>query len=74
MSQNDNCQGQPLWGGAGPLLWLSYGDTPPVGAHFDLGLAMKNIWDWWWQRRAIGSVTGLTDMGLFIRGDLGVSP
>jgi uncharacterized protein (TIGR03663 family) len=73
-SQNNNCQGQPLWGGVGPLLWLSYGDTPPEGAQFDPGLALKNVWDWWWWRQSIGSTAGSTDMGLFIRSDLGVSP
>ncbi|QBD78434.1 TIGR03663 family protein [Ktedonosporobacter rubrisoli] len=70
----NKCVGQPTWGGVGPLLWLSYGDTPPPGAHFDLGLAVKNVWQWWWERKAIGSTTGSYDMGLFIREDLGVTP
>jgi len=68
------CGDEPTWGGVGPLLWLSYGDNPPPGATFNLGLAAKNIWQWWWQRKAIGSTTGSYDMGLFIRKDLGVSP
>ncbi|HEU5229082.1 MAG TPA: flippase activity-associated protein Agl23 [Ktedonobacteraceae bacterium] len=61
------CGDEPTWGGVGPLLWLSYGDTPPPGASFNLGLAAKNIWQWWWQRKAIGSTAGSYDMGLFIR-------
>ena len=68
------CQEQVLWGGVGPLLWLSYGDAPAVNAQFDLGLAVNNVWDWWWLRRSWGSTTGATGMGLFIRSDLGVNP
>ncbi len=70
----NKCGDEPTWGGVGPLLWLSYGDNPPPGATFNLGLAAKNIWQWWWQRKAIGSATGSYDMGLFIRKNLGVSP
>ena len=62
------------WGGVGPLLWLSYGDNPPPNAKFDLGRAVSNVWQWWWQRKAIGSTDGTYDMGLFIRKDLGVTP
>ncbi|GHO89097.1 hypothetical protein KSZ_71030 [Dictyobacter formicarum] len=69
-----SCQGQPRWGGVGPLLWLSYGDTPPDGAFFNPPLAFKNIWDWWWTRKPIGSTAGSTDMGFFIRSDMGVNP
>ncbi|HLG61352.1 MAG TPA: flippase activity-associated protein Agl23 [Ktedonosporobacter sp.] len=68
------CDDALAGGGVGPLLWLSYGDTPPPGATFNLGLAAQNVWQWWWQRKAIGSTTGSYDMGLFIRKDLGVSP
>jgi hypothetical protein len=64
----------PDWGGVGPWLWLSYGDTPPPGAKFDLGKAANNIWQWWWYRKAIGSTQGAYDMGLLIRKDLGVTP
>ncbi|GCE03776.1 hypothetical protein KDAU_11050 [Dictyobacter aurantiacus] len=73
-SVTDSCQGQPTWGGVGPWLWLSYGDTPPDGAFFNPALAFKNIWDWWWTRKPIGSTTGSTDMGLFIRSDMGINP
>jgi uncharacterized protein (TIGR03663 family) len=69
-----SCQGQPTWGGVGPLLWLSYGDTPVAGAQFDPGLAARNVWDWWWFRKPFGSTNGATGMGLFIRSDLGVNP
>ncbi|GAC1472337.1 MAG: hypothetical protein PVS3B1_11580 [Ktedonobacteraceae bacterium] len=70
----NTCEGQPKWGGIGPLLWLSYGDSPPAGAQFDPGLAITHIWQWWWERRAIGGVAGTTDMGLFIRKDLRMNP
>ncbi len=73
-SVTNSCAGQPAWGGVGPLLWLSYGDNPPAQAKFDPGLAMLHIWQWWWQRKAIGSTTGTTDMGLFIRSDLRMNP
>jgi len=64
-------------GGVGLGLWLSYGDTPPPGAKFNLGLAVSHIWQWEWNRTAIGSTGGTYDMGLFIRNDLsglGVTP
>jgi predicted membrane-bound mannosyltransferase len=73
-SVTDSCQGQPTWGGVGPLLWLSYGDTPPMNAQFNPGLAARNVWNWWWLRKPFGSTAGATDMGLFIRSDLGVNP
>ncbi len=73
-SATNSCEGQPGWGGIGPLLWLSYGDNPPAQAQFDPGLAFMHVWQWWWERRAIGSTAGTTDMGLFIRSDLRMSP
>ncbi len=60
----------PTTGGIGPGLWLSYGDNPPANAKFNLGLAAQHIWQWWWQRRAIGDIGGAYDMVLFIRNDL----
>jgi uncharacterized protein (TIGR03663 family) len=60
----------PATGGIGPGLWLSYGDNPPANAKFNLGLAAQHIWQWWWQRRAIGDTGGAYDMVLFIRNDL----
>ena len=71
---NKECAGQQTYGGVGLGLWLSYGDNPPAGAHFNLGLAAKNIWDWWWYRKAIGSTAGDYPMGLFIQKGLGVTP
>jgi len=73
-SKTNSCEGEPSYGGVGPGLWLSYGDNPPPGAKFNLGLATNNIWQWWWNRKAIGSTDGAYDMGLFIRSDLGVTP
>ncbi len=71
---NNNCAGQPAWGGVGPLLWLSYGDNPPPNATFNLGLAVQHIWNWWWYRDAIGSTDGAYPMGLFIKKGLGEAP
>ncbi|HEY5004014.1 MAG TPA: flippase activity-associated protein Agl23 [Ktedonobacteraceae bacterium] len=73
-SKTVKCDSTQTWGGVGLGLWLSYGDTPPPGATFNLGRAISNVWQWWWQRKAIGSTTGSYDMGLFIRKDLSVHP
>jgi hypothetical protein len=73
-NKTTDCKGQPTWGGVGPLLWLSYGNTPPPNAKFDLRRAANNIWQWWWTRKAIGSTEGSYDMGLLIRKDIGVTP
>jgi len=69
-TSTNNCAGQLTYGGVGPGLWLSYGDNPPANAKFNLGLAAQHIWQWWWQRRAIGDTGGAYDMVLFIRNDL----
>ena len=66
----NNCAGQLTYGGVGPLLWLSYGDNPPNGASFNLGLAARRIWNWEWNRVAFGSTEGGYAMVLFIRTDL----
>jgi hypothetical protein len=73
-SATNPCTEVQQYTGVGPLLWLSYGDNPPPGAKFDLGRAISNVWQWWWQRKAIGSADGSYDMGLLIRKGLGVSP
>ncbi len=73
-SKTVSCDGQPTWGGVGPWLWLSYGDNPPPNAKFNFGRAANNIWQWWWNRTAIGSTDGAYDMGLYIRSDLKVTP
>ncbi|HLZ59537.1 MAG TPA: flippase activity-associated protein Agl23 [Ktedonosporobacter sp.] len=69
-----SCGDSPTWGGVGAGLWLSYGDTPPPGAQFNLGLAAQRIWQWWWQRTPFGGTGGAFNMGFFIRKDLGVAP
>ncbi len=74
LSKTVSCQGQPTWGGVGLFKWLSYGDTPPARASFDPGLAVSNLWQWWWQRKPFGSTLGSTDMGFLIRRDLGMNP
>jgi uncharacterized protein (TIGR03663 family) len=71
---SNNCADQPPYGGVGVGLWLSYGDNPPPHAQFNLGLAALHIWQWWWDRRAIGSTDGSYDMGLLIQKGLGVNP
>jgi hypothetical protein len=73
-SAQNNCAGQPQWGGVGPGLWLSYGDDPPPHAQFNAGLAALHIWQWWWQRRPFGATDGSYDMGLLIRSDSHVAP
>jgi hypothetical protein len=71
-ASNAYCAGSPTY--VGPWLWLSYGDYPPPGAHFNPVLAAQHIWEWWWQRRPFGATDGSYDMGLLIRSNLGVSP
>ncbi|QBD76325.1 hypothetical protein EPA93_10020 [Ktedonosporobacter rubrisoli] len=61
------CSNPALGSGVGPLLWLSYGDNPPPGAQFNLGLALQRLWNWWEYRRPFGSTDGAYDMELFIR-------
>jgi uncharacterized protein (TIGR03663 family) len=73
-SATNPCTDPQPYIGVGPWLWLSYGDNPPPGATFNLGLAAQRIWQWWWQRKPFGSTDGSYDMGLFIRKGLGVTP
>jgi hypothetical protein len=73
-SSTNACTDPQPYVGVGPLLWLSYGDDPPQGATFNFALAAKNVWQWWWERKAIGRTDGTYDMGLFIRNDLSVDP
>jgi uncharacterized protein (TIGR03663 family) len=70
------CDPQPYWG-VGPGLWLSYGDNPPPGAHFNPILAFQRIWSWWWQRTPFGSADGGDggyNMELFIAHGIKVAP
>ena len=60
--------------GVGPLLWLSYGDTPPVDAKFNPGLAAQRIWNWWWSRQPFGGTGGYYPMALYIQKSMGVNP
>ncbi len=73
-SKTVNCGDPSQYGGVGPWLWLSYGDNPPPNAKFNLGLAAQHIWNWWWNRQAIGSTGGAYDMVLFIHKGLSVTP
>ena len=73
-TKTDNCDGEATYGGVGPWLWLSYGDNPPPNATFNFSLAAQHIWQWWWDRRAIGDTGGTYDMGLFIQKNLGETP
>ncbi|HLZ61241.1 MAG TPA: flippase activity-associated protein Agl23 [Ktedonosporobacter sp.] len=68
---------QSLQCGEGLGTWLSYGSAgPPSGApNFSLGLAIKNIWQWEWDRKPIGAAGGdYYAMDLMIRNDLAVQP
>ncbi len=70
------CPPQP-YSGVGPGLWLSYGDSPPPGASFNLVLALQHIWRWWWQRVPFGSTDGGNGgyyMELFIQKGIQVTP
>lgn len=71
---SNSCSDPTLGSGIGPLLWLSYGSNPPANAKFNLGLAVQHIWNWWWNRQAIGSTNGGYDMVLFIQKDMHVKP
>ncbi|MBA2391375.1 MAG: TIGR03663 family protein [Ktedonobacteraceae bacterium] len=71
---NHECAGQQGGGGIGLGIWLSYGDNPPPGATFNPGLAIKNIWGWWWQRRAFGNTDGAYYMTMFVQKGLSVAP
>lgn len=73
-TKTNNCDSEATYGGVGPWLWLSYGDNPPPNATFNFGLAAQHIWQWWWDRRAIGDTGGTYDMGLFIQKNLGETP
>ena len=56
--------------GVGLGLWLSYGDSPPPNATFNLKLALQRIWNWEWNRVPFGSTEGAYQMILLIRSDL----
>jgi uncharacterized protein (TIGR03663 family) len=68
------CSNPNLGSGVGPGLWLSYGDTPPPGAQFNLGQSLQRIWNWWWYRQPFGGTDGAYDMELFVQKGLGVNP
>jgi uncharacterized protein (TIGR03663 family) len=71
---SNSCSDPSLGNGVGPLLWLSYGDTPPANAKFNLGLTAKRVWNWWWNRQPFGGTDGYYPMALFIQKSMGVNP
>ncbi len=71
---SSSCADPTLGSGVGPLLWLSYGDTPPPGAAFNPSLALQRIWNWWWHRQPFGGTGGAYYMVLFIHNAMGVNP
>ncbi|HEY7983671.1 MAG TPA: flippase activity-associated protein Agl23 [Ktedonobacterales bacterium] len=65
----------PSWGtGVGPALWLSYGDTPPLKAKFDLGRASSRLWNWLWHRTPLGYDKGSYDFTLLVRTGVPIQP
>ena len=69
------CPASASWGaGVGPGLWLSYGDTPPPHAKFDLGLAASRLWAWLWQRKPLGYDHGSYDFVLVVRKGVPIQP
>ncbi len=72
---SNSCADPSLGSGVGPLLWLSYGDNPPPGATFNLGLTIQRVWNWWWSRQPFGNASGpYYNMGLYIQKGMGVNP
>ncbi|MDQ2715058.1 MAG: glycosyltransferase family 39 protein, partial [Chloroflexota bacterium] len=68
------CSDPTQGSGVGPLLWLSYGDTPPPGARFNLGLTIHRVWNWWWYRQPFGSTSGpFYGMELFIHKGMSIN-
>jgi uncharacterized protein (TIGR03663 family) len=74
----------PLGTGVGPLLWLSYGDTPPTpcadptkpqcdpaNAQPNGALAAQRYWNWLWHRQNIsGTSPESTDFIFYVRMDI----
>src|SRR5581483_6157346 len=73
-SSTNPCTDPQPYIGVGPLLWLSYGDNPPPGATFNLGLAAQNVWQWWWDRKDVAATNGSYDMALLFRSGIGMDP
>ncbi len=70
----DAAPGSAAINGLGLGTWLSYGDTKPAGTAMNPVLTGSNIWNWWWERRPIGSTDGSYGMGLFIHKGLPITP
>jgi len=73
-SRQNDCSGEPAYGGVGPLLWLSYGDNPTPGAKFNPGQAARHNWQWWWRHRPFCSTGRPYDRPASIRTDLAMQP
>lgn len=71
---SSSCTDPSLGSGVGPLLWLSYGDSPSQNARFNLALTAQRVWNWWWHRQPFGSTDGAYDMELFIQKSMNVHP
>ncbi len=58
-TKQNPCTGAAAWGGGvGVGNWLSYGDTPPPHARFNLGRAASRVWQWLWLRKPLGDASG----------------
>jgi hypothetical protein len=69
------CPPSAAWGsGVGPAMWLSYGDVYPPHAKFNLGRATTRLWDWLWQRQALGYTNGSYDFDLVVRNGVPIQP
>lgn len=59
-----------VYPGVGPLLWLSYGDSPPRGARPNPALIVERIWTWLWTRKPLGNDPSVYTFYLLIRNGL----
>lgn len=69
------CPASASWGsGVGVGAYLSYGDNPPPGATFNLGLAAQRVWNWLWFRQPFGSTNGSYDFTFIVHKGVPIKP
>ena len=70
-----SCPPSTDWGyGVGVGNYLSYGDTPPANAQFNLGLAAHRVWNWLWLRQPFGSTDGSYNFTFIVHNSVPVHP